>query len=868
MSKTQFKKFLLVKPGVRYNATIGSAATPDSVEKTAETVSEAEATKDKDEQSNVEGTTGEIEKTVREGIFYFDNVYPVTPGRFSVISQLLSYSLGLTERRVEQLITRHAFPEDLPVKFTQLIPRYKDGGAFGKYEISSSAPTLTHEEVQAVIYSHLKSHDFRPLFNPFRRMRVFAVLGVPWIEDLKRASSKQVRVVFEGPDLSEETLYKVLRRYGSIIDIIPPAPSVKDLPRSALVEFNRLRDSCTARNCVNFLKLGNTTIHIAYVPSERAGWFKKTVTDHPRIVIPVILALFATLAVLIFEPIRTFFIKRKVCSSHGFESYKIYQWATSITRSTLSTLSKYLHWEHSFQTSRFEDLWSARQESINTLQQWLEENVNTFIVVNGPRGSGKRELVSKIALHGRSNVLNIDCETLAKARNEQAFLKAASSQLGYFPVFPWMKNLTTFVDLIVQGLTGQKTGFSESVDVQFKSMLSTAISALREISLENYRKADTQGDVKISEDDYLQLHAESKPVVVISHFLNRDDSSDQSYHFIYKHLAEFAGILIQAHAAHVIFITNDVSFENTLGPALPNHLFKVLTIGDADPQSAKSFVLQQISEANKTATQEVTDEKELKREPKSSDYPNIDQALQPLGGRMTDLQTFARRIMSGERPMRAASDMIDQSSSELLQMYLLKQNSTWTREQVWVLIKKLAALEAAFETAQKDAQIKSNSSWFGSTQAHKESHQETTMLPLLPYVDLLSDPNFKTIEQQTALIALQNCEMITILQEGGRPVAIKAGKPLFQAAFKALVADKELNALMETQLLEKQVSSESAKIAKFEDELLSLSKLPSRWEIKQRIDYLSSKLTVSQEKIQDYESKLKEHASVLKGSRK
>lgn len=847
----------------RYNATITSGTgtgIKDPVD-TSEAVLEAEATKGKDEQNDVEGTTGEIEKKYREGIFYFDNVYPVTPGKFSIVSQFMSYILGLTEKRVENTIVHHAFPSDLPVKFTQLIPRYKDGGAFAKYEISSSAPELTHDEVEALIYARLKDNDYRPLFNPFRRMRVFAVKGVPWIEDLKRASSKQVRVVFDGEDLSEESLYKVLRRYGSIIDIVPPSPAAKELPRSALVEFARLRDSCTARNCVNSLIVENTKIHITYVPAERAGWIKKSIIDHPRIFIPVFLALLATLAVLIFEPIRSWFIKKKVCNQPLFEKSEIYQWFIRVTKTTLSTLSRYLHISGSNQIAQFGDLWSARQESINTLQQWLEENVNTFMVVNGPRGSGKRELVSKIALKERSNVLTIDCESLAKARNETAFIKAASAQLGYYPVFPWMKNLTTFVDLIVQGLTGQKTGFSESTDIQFKSMLSTTVTALREIALENYKKADKE-ELSISEEDYLQLHSEAKPVVVISHFLNRIESSNT---FIYSHLAEFASILVQANVAHVIFITNDVSFESTLSPALPNHMFKVLKIGDADPQSAKSFVLQQISEANKTAVADSGSSDKPVTEPKASDYPDIDHALHPLGGRMTDLQTFARRIMSGEKPMTAAQDMIEQSSSEILQMYLLKLTAQWTREQVWVLIKKLAALDPS----NKLKKVKSDS-WFSSQPVETSDYQgeSTAALPELPFTDLLVDPNFKSLQQQEALMALQHCEMISLQQVGGRPVSVKAGKPLFQAAFKALIADKELTAMMETQLMEKLVAAENAKISKFEEELLSLAQLPRRWEVKQRIDYLSNKLSVSQTKILDYEINIKVHEKVLKEAKK
>ncbi|KAF5100414.1 hypothetical protein D0Z00_001273 [Geotrichum galactomycetum] len=850
---------------LRFNSTIPIPQQPEqSPQKTEETILKAEAIKEKDEQSDIESTTGEIDRKAREGIFYFDNVYPVVPGRFSFTSYFLSTALGLTENRVSKIIQKHAFPPDFPVKLTQLIPRYKDGGAFGKFEISADAPNVSQEDAEACIYSYLKDHDYRPIFNPFRRMRVFGVKGVPWIEDLKRANSTKVRVVFNGDDLSQESLYKVLRRYGTIIDIESPPPGAKDLPRSAVVQFSVLRDACTARNCVNSLTVKNTKIHIAYIPSEKAGTFKKAIFDHPRISIPVILALLATLAVLIFEPIRTWFIKKKVCGSHGLEKYRLYRYLVRLKRDTMSTLNRYLHFSASAQ-SRFEDLWTARQESVGTLKQWIEENVNTFIVVNGPRGSGKNELVSKIALSDRKNVITIDCESLSKARSDTLFVKTASNQLGYYPVFPWMKNLTTFVDLIVQGLTGQKTGLSESNETQFKAMLNTTATALKEVALENFDRNDSE--IKLTEESYLQLHSEVKPVVVIKHFLNEVASADTK-DFIYKQLADFASVLVQTNTAHVIFVSNDTSFDKTLSVSLPNQLFKILTIGDADPQSAKNFVMQQIIEANKTTEifEEGTNEKVILAEPKLSDFPNLEEALRPLGGRMTDLQTFARRIMSGEPPMMASKDLVRQSASEILQMFLLKANPGWTREQVWVIIKMLAELEKSNDKSASE----SSGGWFrgGSDKKHKNYAEPRTALPTLPFSDLVCTPSFKTIQQQEALVALQHSEMIALIMDNGRPSAIKAGKPLYQAAFRALVADPELKAMMETQLMEKLIATENGKITKLEEELLSLSKLPKRWEINERIDYLSTKLSISQGKIMDYEDKIAIHADFVKELKK
>lgn len=56
-----------------------------------------------------------------------------------------------------------------------------------------------------------------------------------------------------------------------------------------------------------------------------------------------------------------------------------------------------------------------------------------------------------------------------------------------------------------------------------------------------------------------------------------------------------------------------------------------------------------------------------------------------LGGRLTDLEFFARRLKTGQSPKRAVAEIIDQSASEILKMYLLtidKSNLKWSTEQV------------------------------------------------------------------------------------------------------------------------------------------------------------------------------------------
>ena len=102
------------------------------------------------------------------------------------------------------------------------------------------------------------------------------------------------------------------------------------------------------------------------------------------------------------------------------------------------------------------------------------ENANTFIIVKGPQGSGKEEFVLEHSLGSderlSKKVLVLECDQLGKARSDNNLINTTASQLGYFPVFTWTNTVSRFVDLGVQGLTGQKSGLSESKETQIKNM--------------------------------------------------------------------------------------------------------------------------------------------------------------------------------------------------------------------------------------------------------------------------------------------------------------------------------------------------------------------------------------------------------------
>ena len=260
--------------------------------------------------------------------------------------------------------------------------------------------------------------------------------------------------------------------------------------------------------------------------------------------------------------------------------------------------------------------------------------------MQGPKGSGKRELVLDQALWDRPFKLVIDCKPILEARGDSSTIAAAAQEVGYRPVFSWMNSISSLVDLAAQGTIGTKTGFSETVDTQLDNIWQNTRGALKSISLEGRGKNDKDAD--LGEDEYLEAHPERRPVVVIDHFLHKSQENS----LVYDKLASWAASLTTANIAHVIFLTTDVSFGKTLGKALPDRVFRQVSLGDCSPEVANRYVVNYIDADYKDAGIEG---KMLPSQARK-DLSELKQCIEILGGRLTDLEFLARRIKTGETP--------------------------------------------------------------------------------------------------------------------------------------------------------------------------------------------------------------------------
>lgn len=736
------------------------------------------------------------------------------------------------------------------------------------------------------IAKYLQDNPIRPWFSPWRGVRAGLVKGIPWLEDLHRYPKNRIKIEFvpkapgeEAVELSQETIYSIFRRYGKISEITSQASDSKVAPRYAYIDFMFMRDSIMARNCLHGIVVSEalgggkagTKLRLSYEQIVKAHRIWDWITNHPRIVIPLVAALIAAVSVVIFDPIRTFFIKAHVQHSFKFRDSTLYKWFQRQTSDLLS-----------FRRQRAEQagltaIWSHRRDLIDQIQTWLLESTDTFIVVQGPRGSGKRELVTDQALKDRANVLLIDCKPIVEARGESGTLRALANAVGYRPVFSWVSSISGLVDLAVQSTTGVKSGFSETLDSQIAKILHTTAGALSEVAIAERKKMKiSDKDESMTDDAFLDAHPERRAVVVIDNFAHRNEDSAG---LVYDRMAEWAAALVQNNIAHVIFLADDSSFSKSLSRALPDRVFRQVALGDLSPDVAKKFVMSHLEEelnpdgttrdspsqgggeAKQGGQQRQppgqggrTPEEEARRR---QDSAELDQCISSLGGRLTDLEFLARRLRAGQSPNKAVEEIIEQSASEILKMFLLAPSSpsapvrsspsssasssgssssssssgpgrSWSGEQAWYLVKALAGADA------------------------------------LRYGEVLLSPTFASsttpsaASGEAALDALASAELITVgTSNGGRPASVSPGRPVFQAAFKLLARDKVLRAQMDLRLLAEVAKVEAKNIDKAEAELALLGSLPRQPpQTAGRVDFLLAKLEASQAKIVAIEAEM------------
>ena len=481
---------------------------------------------------------GHISVGPDEGLLFFTQLIAF---RLSWLANLVSRvrgssEKGAEERQSEELLVVHPTriieeavsknPKLGNVKIVAVLPRMNEGGAFVKFK---HEPTSDPLSIAETIQTHLKRTPVRPWCKPWCRVSTRPVLGKPWLEDLFRLPSQRLKVEFlpvqpglEPAELSQEQLYSFFRPYGKLVDITRQPSDSKVVPRYAHVDFARRPTSVMAKNCLHGYTVdqdegggsNGTLLRLTYQQQQKFGWIKEWMFSHPRIVVPLLAALVAGISIAIFDPLRTLAVKAHITRAFHVEDNVVYKWfqrQSKILINRVKLLQRYRHAEPGMSA-----VWEERKDEIEQIQAWLMETADTFIVVTGPRGSGKRDLVVDHALQhkrGAHRLLFLDCKPIQEARGDTPTIAATAAQVGYRPVFSWVNNVSGMLDMAAQGVTGVKAGFSETLENQLDKIFNNTSAALRSVAIDSRSKNDPDRDT--SDDEYLEAHPEKRPTVSI-----------------------------------------------------------------------------------------------------------------------------------------------------------------------------------------------------------------------------------------------------------------------------------------------------------------------------------------------------------------
>ncbi|CAO1625309.1 unnamed protein product [Parajaminaea phylloscopi] len=612
------------------------------------------------------------------GYIYFDSLYPIKLGFWDLRSFFVR-----TDHKVLLERLKSKLPDEASIGHgfhaIGAEERLKDGGAFlsfaytpahspppnaGKFETRDEA--LLH--IEQKLKDGLRRGDNileRALLSWGTTPSVHVVRGRPWLEDLNRFPALRLRVGFTGGQLSEETLWGILRPYGRIASI-----DVKS--GEAFVLFSRMRSATAARNCAHGLTLPDgTRLLITYAGLERAKKLWDWLTNHPRIVLPILAFLLGGFTYAVFDPIRAFFIESKLSHTFQLDNYRLIAW---LKKNTVDLLIDNGASKHSDDTVD----WFERRAARESIQDWLKEKPETFITIAGPRGSGKHKLL-EAAIPKNAKTLTIDCAEIAKSvggtsstsasktpgsdangngKTDAALVSALASQVGYWPVFGWLNSLNSMIDLAAVGLIGSKAGFSRPVEEQLSQVLEVTTQALNSTAIKETKKAEQQrqrleraarkdGHVHTREANGApsdRMAQPEKPKDGVARTLGdaqrsasgttpADSSADQkatsvedapvkiqaqapvviidNFHLkslrspmLYSVLTSWASSLVSSGTVHVIFVSdNPVAMSKEIGRALPDSQpANNIVLADAEPERAREFVRSRLREARQSSS--------------------------------------------------------------------------------------------------------------------------------------------------------------------------------------------------------------------------------------------------------------------------
>ncbi|KAM5539125.1 hypothetical protein V8D89_007348 [Ganoderma adspersum] len=831
-------------------------------------------------QSTAEAVNNGVSEA-KEGWLWVDSVFPVCFGQWDprvYIGYAREPTLLDHLRDLLSKVNTHDF------EVLSLEPHSKDGGVFVKFRYNPAGKEDAQQVILESLRKYVHSKGGVPSWLGLPSGEVWLVKGTPWREDMNRFVSGIVKVSFEGPDLSDESLYRLLRPYGRIIDITSPTPVPAGTLRSAQVWFRDLRSATSARNTIHDLKVpvssSTTILRTSYAQPIAAHAVRDYIASHPRIFLPVLFFLLGTVTYAIFDPIRVVMVEGKVNDWFDYKQFKVYKWLSD------NYLTSSSEEEEESPLAGGQGAWKERREAEEGVKKYLADFPNTVTFIHGPQGSGKSRMLSRLLKDSGRKAVIIDVAQLSKASSDTALVAGLASQTGYWPVFSFLNSVNNVIDMASVGVIGQKAGLSSSLTDQLKSILDVVARGLsrgnnaQRVYREKRAKQAQRDAERVEENKAIQekilkglWHDGRVDAVsgngVMSELgvgVERFGDSDADHPDTAGDEKAGSPIVVEdfkqrqkrfedveaVSSMPVVVIKNfeakgpgGVRKEELLNvlaqwaaTLADNKIAHVIVVSDnrenvkALAKALPSKPLNQISlsDADNASALAFVEQKlhdsgvdvEFTRDQTSY--------IERLGGRASDLESLVHKVRSGMSVQEAVDDVISRGVSELRKNAFGDdvedaKSLPWTREQAWFLMKQLARQ------------------------------------PEVSYHEVLTDFPFKSESDETSLRSMELAELITIGTVNGRPSTIKPGKPVYKWVFERLVQDPAFQASQDIAFNKKVIASSETTVKACENELLTLKDVDagtanwwgSKRAVEMRANFLLKKMRAAQEKIETLE---------------
>ncbi|EGC35068.1 hypothetical protein DICPUDRAFT_47921 [Dictyostelium purpureum] len=589
--------------------------------------------KDNNQHLNTITTPEEEDATsnIKDSILWVNHLYPIKVSRLDFRSLL--FHIPITKK------LNSLFPED--IKILSIEKRIKEGGAYIHFQYDSSKPEYNTPELVMEKLKKIFAMEKKHFHFASRPAQCKLVYGRPFVEDIDyRFPSTTLKITFKGSEMSIDDMFRLFRPYGHIRDIhfTSPVPS-KDGPRQAIIVFKRMEGAIATRNCLHnkYFPEFNTTLYMDYEQQMRINKLKDQFSKHPKIMIPLAGILATLLTILLFNPLREFFMERR--------------------------MDEVFYFDH------IDEEWQDRIEQ-KVLDTHFNYPPNSIVMISAPKGSGKSSLIDKV-LEGRHNTLLVDCNQEVNNTDEE-FIESFSKDIGFFPSYSLYSSFGSLMDAIIP--TG-KGAFHSTTNYQMQTILKLLDEVLIKKS-------------KHFPDDPHQPY--EYPLIVIDGFFGMIAAmeSKEKANIIMDSIIQWAITSTQRGHAHVVFLSSDSFAGDVIKKYLDNRgggQISTVQLGDVNPNMAINYIKKRIG-----STPITEDEMKVVVDTLGGRYYDLNVLSQRMIAGDTVPRALSNMIAKAVSEIRAEGFGLSKRAEEKSAGGTKGDKLKWTRPQLWETIKKIA----------------------------------------------------------------------------------------------------------------------------------------------------------------------------------